>query len=216
MPSIISLGDLVGDAGPDVDDLVVALAVGDQTFLVLLDDALDFVLRVVEELLLPSGMTMCVHADRDAGLRRVLEAERAQAVGEEHRLLVAVLAVADVDERRERLLVERLVDVVERDARRAGSREMSTRPTVVSTMRVRCVALVVEIGDAHLDAGVQVDLAVVVRHAHFVGRREDAAQVALELALLVDRERAVAVASPSRTCARASRSRARARCPASG
>ena len=31
-------------------------------------------------------------------LRRVLEAERAQAVGEENGLLVAVLAVADVDE----------------------------------------------------------------------------------------------------------------------
>ena len=42
----------VGDAGPDVDDLVVALAVGDQTFLVLLDDALDLVLRLVEQLLL--------------------------------------------------------------------------------------------------------------------------------------------------------------------
>ena len=34
------LRDLVGDAGPDVDDLVVALAVGDETFLVLVDDAL--------------------------------------------------------------------------------------------------------------------------------------------------------------------------------
>ena len=40
MSFIISLGDLVGDAGPDVDDLVVALAVGDETFLVLIDDAL--------------------------------------------------------------------------------------------------------------------------------------------------------------------------------
>ena len=45
-------GDLVGDAGPDVDDLVVALAVGDQTFLVLIDDALDLGLRLVEEDLL--------------------------------------------------------------------------------------------------------------------------------------------------------------------
>ena len=49
---IISLGDLVGNAGPDVDDLVVALAVGDETFLVLIDDALDLVLRLVEQHLL--------------------------------------------------------------------------------------------------------------------------------------------------------------------
>ncbi len=34
------VGDAVGDAGPDVDDLVVALAVGDEAFLVLIDDAL--------------------------------------------------------------------------------------------------------------------------------------------------------------------------------
>ena len=43
------LRDLVGDAGPDVDDLVVALAVGDETFLVLVDDALDLGLRLAEQ-----------------------------------------------------------------------------------------------------------------------------------------------------------------------
>ena len=36
------LGDLLGDLGPDVDDLVVALAVGDETFGVLLLDLRDF------------------------------------------------------------------------------------------------------------------------------------------------------------------------------
>ena len=49
MPDHHLVGDLVGDAGPDVDDLVVALAVGDETFLVLIDDALDLVLRLAEE-----------------------------------------------------------------------------------------------------------------------------------------------------------------------
>ena len=52
MPPIISSVDAVGDAGPDVDDLVVALAVGDQTFLVLIDDALELGLRGVDQLLL--------------------------------------------------------------------------------------------------------------------------------------------------------------------
>ena len=45
--------------------------------------------------------------------RRVLVAERAEAVGEEDGRLVAVLAVAGVDQVRERLLVERLVDELE-------------------------------------------------------------------------------------------------------
>ena len=116
------LRDLVGDAGPDVDDLVVALAVGDEAFLVLVDDALDFGLRLAEEDALRLRDDHVVHADRDAGARGVVEAERAQAVGEEDGRLVAVLAVAGVDEGRERLLVERLVDEVERAAPRAGSR----------------------------------------------------------------------------------------------
>ena len=51
-------------------------------------------------------------------LRRVLVAERAEAVGEEDGRLVAVLAVAGVDQGRERLLVERLVDQLERQALR--------------------------------------------------------------------------------------------------
>ena len=54
-------------------------------------------------------------------LRRVLEAERAETVGEEDGRLVAVLAVAGVDEVRERLLVERLVDELEGQALRGGS-----------------------------------------------------------------------------------------------
>ena len=94
------LRDLVGDAGPDVDDLVVALAVGDEPFLVLVDDALHFGLRLAEEHALRLRDDHVVHADGDAGARGVVEAERAQAVGQEDGRLVAVLAVAGVDERR--------------------------------------------------------------------------------------------------------------------
>ena len=64
-----------------------------------------------------------VDADRDAGLRRVLVAERAEAVGEEDGRLVAVLAVAGVDQGRELLLAERLVDALERQALREDLRD---------------------------------------------------------------------------------------------
>ena len=67
--------DLVGNAGPDVDDLVVALAVGDQTFLVLIDDALHFVLRLAEEHVLRIRDHHVIHADGEAASRRVLVAE---------------------------------------------------------------------------------------------------------------------------------------------
>ena len=67
MTVIISARDLVGNACPDVDDLVVALAVGDETFLVLIDDALDFFLRLAEEHVLRVRDDHVIHADRDAG-----------------------------------------------------------------------------------------------------------------------------------------------------
>ena len=86
-----------------------------------------------------------IHADRDAGARRVVEAERAQAVGEEDGRLVAVLAVAGVDERRERLLVERLVDELEREAlgqdlgdEARGRRSSSTDACASPVSRRRC------------------------------------------------------------------------------
>ena len=43
------LGDRLGDLRPDVDDLVVALTVGDETFGVLLLDLADFLLGLVEQ-----------------------------------------------------------------------------------------------------------------------------------------------------------------------
>ena len=100
MPFIISSVTCVGDAGPDVDDLVVALAVGDQAFLVLLDDALDLLpaprsrsdlLRVRDD--------HVVHADRDAGARRVARS-RACAGGRRggRSPCCGACAVADVDE----------------------------------------------------------------------------------------------------------------------
>ncbi len=202
MPSIISVGDLVGDARPDVDDLVVALAVGDEPLLVLLDDALDLLLRLAEEDLLRRRDHHVIHADRDARPHRVVEAERAEPVREEDGLLVAVDAVADVDERRERLLVEGLVRVLERDPfgrtsemSDAAHRGLDDAALHVAELVEPRVAVVVDDRDAHADAGVERDLAVVVRHPHLLGGGVDAAQVALRYAVLADGERVRAEAT---------------------
>jgi hypothetical protein len=63
-------------------------------FLVLLDDLLDLGPAPPQHLLLGGGDHHVIHADRDAGARGVLVAERPQLVRQEHRLLVAVRAVA--------------------------------------------------------------------------------------------------------------------------
>ena len=64
-------GDLLRDLRPDVDDLVVALAVGDETLGVLLLDLLHVLLRRLEQLDLARRDLEIVDADRDAGLGRV-------------------------------------------------------------------------------------------------------------------------------------------------
>ena len=64
-----------------------------------------------------------IHADRNAGARREVVAERAETVREEDRRLVAVLAVAGIDQGAEGLLVERLVDEVERETIREDLRD---------------------------------------------------------------------------------------------
>src|SRR6187431_1240598 len=82
--------DAIGNAGPDVDDLVVALAIRNQTFLVLIDDLLELRLRGIDEILLLGRDDHVIHAHRDTAAGREAEAERAQAIRQEHGLLVAV------------------------------------------------------------------------------------------------------------------------------
>jgi hypothetical protein len=110
------LGDLVVGARPDVHDLVVALAVGDEAGGVLLLDLLHLVLGGAEDALLLVGHHHVVHADRHARAGRVAEAHVHELVGEHHGLLEAEGAVALVDRARDRLLGHVLVDQVERQA----------------------------------------------------------------------------------------------------
>ena len=107
-------GDLLRDLRPDVDDLVVALAVGDETLGVLLLDLLHVLLRRLEQLDLARRDLEIVDADRDAGLGRVGVPERPQLVGQEDGLLLAAGAVAAVDEITELLLAHDAVDDLER------------------------------------------------------------------------------------------------------
>ncbi len=72
---------------------------------------------------------------------------------------------------------------------------MSTRPTVVWTTRDAWLPSSSMSVTRTLMPRVQVDLAVVVGHAHFLGRGVHAAEVAVELPASRRRERALAVAA---------------------
>ena len=110
------LADFVAGLAPDVDHLVVALAGGHETRDVLLLDLLDFLLGALDQAGLLLRHQHVVDADRDAGARGQAEARLQQLVGEDDRVLQAALAERGVDEARDFLLLQRLVDVRERQA----------------------------------------------------------------------------------------------------
>ena len=106
-------GDPFGAVRPHVDDLVVLLALGDEAVEILLLVLLHLIARLVDELLLGGGDDEIVLAERDAGLARLLEADRHQPVAEDDRLLLAAMAIDLVDDVADLLLGEEPVHDVE-------------------------------------------------------------------------------------------------------
>src|ERR1035441_8764636 len=87
--------NLVGAMCPDVDDLVVAFAWGDNTLAILLLDLLDLLLGGVDFLILFLGNDHVVDADRHARARGLAEAELLELVEHGHRLFVTTNLVTD-------------------------------------------------------------------------------------------------------------------------
>ncbi len=106
--------------GPDVDDLVVALAGGDDALAILLFDLGDLLLGVADFLVLFLGDDHVVDADGDAGAGGGAEAELLELVEHDDGLLVAADLVAGPDQVAQLGLAGDLVD--EAQFRRARSR----------------------------------------------------------------------------------------------
>ena len=114
------LGDLVGAPRPDVDHLVVFLALGDQTVLVLLLVLLDLVVSLGDEKTLGLRDDQIILAERNARLARLGEPEGHQPVAKDHRLLLPAVAIDLVDDVADLLLGQQRVDQIEPDRRVAG------------------------------------------------------------------------------------------------
>jgi hypothetical protein len=100
---------------PGVDHLVVLFLLGDQAVLILLLIILHEQLGLVDQRLLRRRDHHVVLAERNAGLEGVLEAEAHDAVREQHRLLLAGVAIDDVDDVADLLLGQQAVDGLERN-----------------------------------------------------------------------------------------------------
>src|SRR2546422_7518462 len=155
------LRDELGGVRPDVDDLVVALAVGDDAVLVLLLDLLHLLARRGDLPLLRRRDVHVVDADRQPRERRVAEPEVLQLVQEVDGGLVAERVVAPADERGDLLLLQLLVH----EPQRLGHDLVQQAAT---DRRLDDLAL-----PPQADAGLEVDVLVVVGDPHFLGVGEE-------------------------------------------
>jgi hypothetical protein len=112
------LGHLVTGATPDVDHLVVAFTDGDKAGRVLLLDFLDLCFGCRDQALLLGWHQHVIDADRNAGASGQAEAGLHQLVGEDYGFFQAAATEALVDQLGYLLLLERLVDDLERQAAR--------------------------------------------------------------------------------------------------
>src|SRR5690349_1112246 len=92
------VGNLVGAMRPDVDDLVVAFARGNDTLAVLLLDLANLLLRGLDFLLLFLRDDHVIDADGNAGASRLTEAKLFELVEHDNGLLVAANLIAAPDE----------------------------------------------------------------------------------------------------------------------
>ena len=106
-------GDLFRALRPGVDHLVVLFALGDQAVEVLLLELLDLGVGLGDQRLLGGGDDHVVLAERDPGDAGVMVAEAHDPVGEQHGLLLAAMAIHQVDDLGDFLLGQQPVDEVE-------------------------------------------------------------------------------------------------------
>ena len=88
---------MIGALGPGVDDLVVLLALGDEAVDILLLIFLGEFTGLVDELFLGRRNDHVILAEGNAGLVGVVEAKPHDAVAEDHRFLLAAMAIDGVD-----------------------------------------------------------------------------------------------------------------------
>ena len=164
------LGHLIVGARPDVDHLVVALAVGDQTRGVLLLDLLHLFFGGREDLDLRLRHNHVIDADRHACARRVLEAGVHELIGEHDRFLETHGAVARVDRSGNDLLGHVLVDGIERQTLRQDLGQQGAAGGGIDHAHVldQLAAGIADVLDeTHFDLRLQIDIAALVGTMHF-------------------------------------------------
>ncbi|OIQ83694.1 hypothetical protein GALL_344920 [mine drainage metagenome] len=165
------LAHFVAGTAPDVHDLVVALALGDQAGGVLLGDFLDFLLGMGNEGVLFIRNQHVVHADGNAGTGRQGETRLQKLVGEDHGVAQPAAAERRVDQARDFLFLQRLVHHAERqplgqDFRQQGAARRGFHDHGLGREGA-CGLVALVFGQAHADARGDLQVAGLQRAVNF-------------------------------------------------
>ena len=158
------VGQFVVGGAPHLDDPVVALFVGDVALQVLTVNLLYLGGSRLDHAILGIGHDDVVHADGGAEPGGVAESQLLYRVEHFHRDVRAVVLVAAGDQVAQRLLVERLVDVVH-----GGGQLLVEDHPARRRLQVAIVASAGTAVHAYVDQCVVVDAARVDRHHYLVG-----------------------------------------------
>ncbi len=152
------MGDLVRGLGPDVNDLVVLLAVGNQAVRILLINLGSLALRFLDEFFLADRNLHVVNTDGDTRLRGLLVAQILDPVGKNDRVFGARMAVGVVDEETQLFFRQLLVDYREGQLFRQQLADQHPANGCVHQLTL----------DPHLNLGLKMGRPMIVGHAHFV------------------------------------------------
>ena len=120
------MGDQIVGSRPNVDHLVVLLAMSHQTGRILRLDFCDFGLRIMDDRVLLLGNDKVIHTDGCTRRGGVGKTRVHQLVGENYRIFQADISITGIDQVRYFFLIERLVDHLEGKGRGQDFRQERT------------------------------------------------------------------------------------------
>jgi hypothetical protein len=177
------LGDLVAGAAPDIYHLVVTFTVSHQAGSVLSVDFMHFLFCCADQVVLFRRHQHIVHTDRDTRAGRIGKAGIHQPISHDHRIAQSALAETGVDQARDLLLLERLVDQGKRQTCRQhlGQQGTAHRSFIANPLFHRLTGFVlVDLLETHHHFGLQLDFARLVsaRHLGDIGEHRTLTQCA--------------------------------------
>ena len=156
---------------PDIHNLVVPFAVGDQPGCVLILNLLHLLLGDIEDAVLLFGDHHVIDPEGDARVSRVVEAHVHELVGKDDRLLEAQLPVGGVDDRRHGALVHGPIDQVEAQSSRRDLRQQRAahgRFHQPGSRLLVGIAIAVSLGHPDSDRRVQIHRIILIGAMHLL------------------------------------------------